>query len=414
MRGDDMKTIKLSEVVGKGYGDVWNSRCRYVIIKGSRASKKSKTTALWHIYHMMKYPLANSLVIRKTERTLKDSCFSDLRWAIHRLGVDHLWQCKMSPLEIVYKPTGQKILFRGLDDPLKITSISVDVGFLCWVWFEELYEILSEEDFDFVDESVRGELPEGYFKRITGTMNPWSDQHWVKARFFDTVDDNVLAVTKNYELNEWLGPDDLAMFEDMKKNRPKRYEVAGLGNWGITDGVIYENWRVEDLTEMIPTFANIYNGLDFGTTDPNALIRFDIERGQKKIYVFDEYYKGNVTFDELAPAIYEKVHREVVTCDSAAHQMIIELCSRGINAVGAVKGPGSVNFGIQWLQGYDIIVHKDCVNFIREISQYCWEKDKFGKPVNRPVDGNDHLLDALRYGAEPLMLQGNVSAAVRL
>ena len=156
--------VYLPDIVGRGYKTFWQSKQRYVIVKGSRASKKSKTAALWHIYMMMKYPLANTLVIRKTERTLKDSCYADLRWAIERLQVSHLWQAKQSPLELIYKPTGQKILFRGLDDPLKITSISVTVGILCWVWFEELYEILTEEDFNYVDESVRGYMPECFFK----------------------------------------------------------------------------------------------------------------------------------------------------------------------------------------------------------------------------------------------------------
>lgn len=118
--------VKLPEVVGKGYGTFWRWKGRYRAVKGSRASKKSKTTALWYITNMMKYPDANTLVVRKTYRTLKDSCFTELKWAIHRLGVDAFWDIKESPLEMTYKPTGQKIYFRGLDDPLKVTSITVD------------------------------------------------------------------------------------------------------------------------------------------------------------------------------------------------------------------------------------------------------------------------------------------------
>ena len=127
--------IYLPDVVGKGYKNFWNFKGRYRIVKGSRASKKSKTTALWIIYNMMKFQDANTLVIRKTFRTLKDSCYTELKWAINRLHVDHLWDCKESPLEMTYKPTGQKIYFRGLDDPLKVTSITVEHGFLCWMFF---------------------------------------------------------------------------------------------------------------------------------------------------------------------------------------------------------------------------------------------------------------------------------------
>jgi phage terminase large subunit len=147
--------ISLQSIVGKGYAEYWHCKCRYRVCKGSRASKKSKTTALWIVCNMMEYKEANTLVIRKTYRTLKDSCFTELKWAIHRLQVDSFWEIKESPLEMTYKPTGQKIYFRGLDDPLKVTSISVDIGVLCWLWIEEAYEITKESDFDVIDESIR-------------------------------------------------------------------------------------------------------------------------------------------------------------------------------------------------------------------------------------------------------------------
>jgi phage terminase large subunit len=129
--------IRLPELIGKGYKDFWNFKGRYRVCKGSRASKKSKTAALFFIYSIMKYPGANLLVVRKVFRTLKDSCFTDLKWAINRLQVQEYWDIKESPLEMIYKPTGQKILFRGLDDPMKITSITVEVGSLCWAWINK-------------------------------------------------------------------------------------------------------------------------------------------------------------------------------------------------------------------------------------------------------------------------------------
>ena len=199
------KKVNLPEVVGKGYGSFWNFKGRYRVVKGSRASKKSKTTALNCIARIMEYPQANLLCVRKTYRTLKDSCFTELKWAIHRLGVDAWWDAKESPLEMTYKPTGQKILFRGLDDPLKVTSITVEVGVLCWLWIEEAYEIGSEADFDTLDESIRGEVPPGLFKQITLTFNPWNERHWLKRRFFDAAQDSdILAMTTNYTCNEWL------------------------------------------------------------------------------------------------------------------------------------------------------------------------------------------------------------------
>lgn len=131
---NQIKTISLKSTVGKGYFNFWNFKGRYRVCKGSRASKKSKTTALNIITRMMEYPEANTLVVRKVFRTLKDSCFTELKWAINRLGVQAYWEIKESPLEMTYTPTGQKIYFRGLDDPLKVTSITVEIGYLCWCW----------------------------------------------------------------------------------------------------------------------------------------------------------------------------------------------------------------------------------------------------------------------------------------
>lgn len=167
-----LNKIYLPKVIGKGYKNFWKFKGRYRVVKGSRASKKSTTTAMNLIFNIMKYEKSNALVIRKTYRTLRDSCFAQLKWAISRLGVNHLWKQTLTPLELTYIPTGQKILFRGLDDPLKITSVSVENGYLCFLWIEEAYEISSEDDFDMLDESIRGEVPKGLFKQITITLNP--------------------------------------------------------------------------------------------------------------------------------------------------------------------------------------------------------------------------------------------------
>ena len=406
--------VYLPNVVGKGYKDFWSFKGRYRVVKGSRASKKSKTSALWFITNIIKYEGANLLVVRQTGNTLKGSCFTELKWAINRLQVAGYWKITENPLEMTYLPTGQKIYFRGLDDPLKVTSITVETGVLCWMWIEEAYEIMDEHAFDILDESIRGEVPEGLFKQITITFNPWNEHHWLKARFFDVVNQDILAMTTNYMCNEWLDEADLRLFEDMRINRPKRYEVAGLGNWGISDGIIFENWHVEDLSDEISAFSNVYHGLDFGATDPNALISIDVEMGQKVIYVFDEYYQAGITLDVLSNEVKKRVKSRFVTCDSAGKQHIMELNNRGVWALPAIKGPDSITHGIQWLQGFDIVVHHKCENFIKEISAYTWAKDKYGQFLDKPEDRNNHLLDALRYACEPLYNQGQLGSAKRL
>lgn len=355
---------------------------------------------------MMKHPGANTLVVRKTYRTLKDSCYTELKWAVHRLQVDNLWDFKESPLEATYKPTGRKIYFRGLDDPLKVTSITVDNGCLCWMWIEEAYEIMKEKDFDMLDESIRGEVPEGLFKQITLTFNPWNEHHWMKKRFFDCEPDtDILAITTDYRCNEWLDEADLRVFQRMKKNNPRRYAVAGLGGWGIIDGLVYENWREAYFTlEQIKKDFIIQSafGLDFGyTNDPSAFFVGFIDIHNQKIFVWDEMYREGLSnksiFEEITSMGYGK---ERIRADSAEPKSIDELKGYGLRVKGADKGRDSVNSGIQFIQDFEIIIHPRCVNFLTEISQYTWDTDKFGKKLNVPIDDFNHLMDAMRYALE--------------
>lgn len=394
--------ISLSKTIGKGYNKFWNSKKRYVVCKGSRGSKKSKTTALWHIVKLMQYPLANALVVRKVERTLRDSCFSDLKWAIHKLGVDAYWKATTSPMELTYTPTGQKIIFRGLDDPLKITSISVPVGFINFVWIEEAYEINKESDFDMIDESIRGQLPDGYFKRITVTFNPWNERHWLKARFFDNPSEDTLSMTTTYQCNEWLDESDLKLFEEMKKRNPRRYQVAGLGNWGVTEGIVYENWKEEVFTLSEVKNCVTVAGLDFGyTNDPSALFVGFLNTSEKKLYVWDELYKKGLSNKRIYEEILEMGYsKERITADSAEPKSIDELKGYGLRVSPAKKGKDSILNGIQWIQDLEIIIHPRCVNFLTEIGSYTWKEDKFGRKLNEPVDDANHLMDAMRYALE--------------
>ena len=409
MTNSKINKVYLPDCVGKGYKKFWNWKGRYRVCKGSRASKKSKTTALWNIVNLMKYPEANLLVVRKTFRTLKDSCFTELKWAINRLGVADFWDIKESPLEMTYKPTGQKIYFRGLDDPLKVTSITVQHGYLCWMWIEEAYEIGNEADFNMLDESIRGALPpeSKLFKQITLTFNPWNEHHWLKKRFFDSPDDETLAMTTNYTCNEWLDEADLKMFETMKKNNPRRYQVAGLGDWGIVDGLVYENWEEKafslDEIRGLPGVRSAF-GLDFGyTNDPTALFCGLVDESNKTIWVFDEIYKKGMSNEAIAEAVIKAGYgKERIKADAAEPKSIDRLYLLGLQRIyKARKGRDSVNNGIDLISDYHIIIHPKCVNFITEISNYTWDTDsKTGKKINRPIDDFNHLMDAMRYAME--------------
>lgn len=407
----EVSRINLPDIVGRGYGTFWRFKGRYRVCKGSRASKKSKTTALWFIVNMMAYPQANTLVVRKTYRTLKDSCYTELKWAVHRLGVDAWWDFKLNPLEATYKPTGQKIYFRGLDDPLKVTSITVDVGCLCWAWLEEAYEVMSEDDFQMLNESIRGEVPAGLWKQWTITFNPWNEHHWLKKRFFDAEPSpDILAMTTNYMCNEWLDESDIRMFEDMKQRNPRRYAVAGLGGWGIVDGLVYENWREEafdiDQIRSQPGIVSAF-GLDFGyTNDPSTLFCGLLDKAGKRLFVFDEMYGNGMSNKKIADTVQEMGYgKERITADSAEPKSIDELKSLGLRVKAAKKGKDSVKNGIQWIQDLQIIIHPRCVNFITEISNYTWDKDKFGNKLNVPIDDFNHLMDAMRYGLEQFITE---------
>ncbi|MEG1869081.1 MAG: PBSX family phage terminase large subunit, partial [Clostridiales bacterium] len=386
--------------------DFWRFKGRYRVVKGSRASKKSKTTALNMIVRLMKYEEANLIVIRKTFRTLKDSCFKELRWAINRLGVVDKWGIKESPLEMTYLPTGQKIYFRGLDDPLKITSITVDTGSLCWGWIEEAYEILMEKDFDILDESIRGKTETNVFKQWTLTFNPWNEHHWIKGRFFDAKDDpDIFTKTTTYQCNEWLDAADLKLFEKMKKNNPRRYQVAGLGNWGIVEGLIYENWREESFDiDAIRAQQGIISvfGLDFGyTNDPSALFCGLLNQKSEKLYVFDEMYQTGLSNKKITETIKSMGYgKERIIADSAEPKSIDELKGLGLRVKGAKKGSDSIRHGYQWIQDLEIIIHPRCVNFLTEIGNYTFALDRFGNKTNAPIDDFNHLMDAMRYALE--------------
>lgn len=398
--------VYLPDIVGGGYGRYWNSTKRYRVLKGGKGSKKSATTALNFIFRLMKHPESNLLVVRAVFNTHKDSTFAQLKWAQEKLKVSHLWQNNVNPLEMTYIPTGQKILFRGFDDVLKLASTTVPKGYLCWVWLEEAYEIKSESDFDKLDLSMpRGNVPKGLFKQTTLTFNPWNKEHWLKKRFFDKDDPTVDTFTTNYMVNEFLDETDRKVFERMKNENPRKYAVAGLGEWGISEGLIYERWDILDfdrtrLGEGEEWQYRAFFGLDYGyTNDPTAFIAFYANPIKKEIYIFDEHYEIKMLNSDIAEMIKRKgFAKERIRADAAEPKSNDDLRRLGIQRIQpSVKGKDSVINGIMAIQEYMIYVHPSCKNTIAELSSYCYKKDKQEHGLNEPEDENNHLMDALRY-----------------
>lgn len=402
------KKIYLPDIIGGGYGRFWNDTSRYRVLKGGKGSKKSSTTALNYIYRLMKYKDSNLLVVRAVANTHRDSTFAQLKWAINRLGVGHLWKCSVSPLEMVYIPTGQKILFRGFDDVLKLASTTVERGYLCWVWIEEAFELPNESDFDKLDMSVpRGDIPGTLFKQTTLTFNPWSAEHWLKKRFFDKTDPYCTTYSTNYFCNEFLDVTDRAVLERLKEQNYRKYAVAGLGEWGISEGLVYENWEEKEFdpdtlgadTGTAWQYRSFF-GLDYGyTNDPTAFIAFAADPIHKEMYIYDEHYEKKMLNSDIAKVITEKGYsKERIRADAAEPKSNDDLRRLGLShLLPSVKGKDSVLNGIAKICEYKIFVHPRCKNVIKELSSYRYDTNSSGDGVNKPIDRDNHLMDAMRY-----------------
>lgn len=425
--------IDMKQVVGGGYDEFWKFRGRYRLVKGGRGSKKSSTVALWYIYHMMlfwyKFHIqVEMLCLRAYFVNHADSTYAQLKWAINRLGVGHLWKCYRNPLHIKFLPSGGRILFRGLDDPEKITSIKSPNGHIAWVWLEEAYEVKSAQQFEKVNLSIRGVLPKPLFYQMTFTFNPYSDKTWLKSRYFDNVnpktgisdDGRIMAITRNFDCNEFLDEDFLAEMDMIRRLHPNEYNVVGLGNWGIQKGLIFTNWQIKNvlgkgaeapLANKIRILSEagftLRCGLDFGfTNDITAFVVCMVNTKQKEVYILDEIAGTGMTPKAIATAIVGKgalfASAEIVA--DSSNPMAIDLIRReGVyGIVRSVKGAGSVLAGIDNLRQFKIFVDPVCVMTRTELENYKWEVSKDDEEVflNEPMDEFNHCMDALRYAME--------------
>lgn len=408
----------LQKIFGKGYNDVIKSRKFYVVIRGGKGSKKSKTIALLLIMRMMQYDMANTVCIRKSYNALKDSMFTDLLWAMDRLGVTDFWEVRRSPMQLELKHTHQVILFRGLDKAEKLGGLTVRHGYLCWMWIDEFYEITDEEEFTKAMMGLRGYMPPetGLWKQVFCTFNPWSEHTWIKKRFFDEPHDNVLSKVTTYKVNEWLGPEDIARYDELRETNPRLASVICDGAWGIAEGLVYENWDIQafDVDELMrrPDVHETY-GLDFGyKVSYTAFIGVLVDPVARELWIFeDSIYRTGMTNLDIAKAItalgYENKR---IVADRAEQKSIYELKAGLLceetdewgetkvkryslpNITGAMKGNDSVTNGIARLQSYRMHVHPSCKNAIMELSSYYYEQDNEGRYTGKPHKDYDHCL----------------------
>lgn len=426
----EQKALSLSKIIGEGYRRFWNFKGRYRVVKGSRASKKSTTAALNLIYRIMTTPQANALVVRQTAATLKDSCFAQLRWAIERLGVADKWKYRVSPLELEYKDTEQRILFKGLDDAFKTTSVTVPKGVLCWLWVEEAYEI-DESDFNTLDESLRGEMPDGCFVQTTLTFNPWDANCFLKRRFFDIDSPEVLAITTTYHCNEFLSDTDLKMYELMKLTDPERYKVAGLGEWGLANGQFFDVWNADvHICEPfdIPEHWIKFRAADWGSAAPYCVLWFAVDY-DGNLWCYRELYgwggKPNVGTKETAQQVAEKICQVETQKENVQYGVLDSACWSNLGVTGPTiaeemnnileekklvtfgkcskgRAEGANQLRQRLIGSYDgeigqvpaIRFFNTCKHLIRTLPMLSHDKHN---PETYDTDGEDHAVDAAVY-----------------
>lgn len=397
------------EVSKKVFNQVYlpylNSEKRVQIFYGGSSSGKSFFLAQRVVLDVLQG--RNYLVIRKVEKTLRESAYNQIVGAIDFLKVKKLFKINESKLTITCKGNNSQILFRGLDDREKIKSIVPKKGPITDIWIEEATETV-QDDFKQLTKRLRGKSK--FKKRITMSFNPVLKTHWISKMFFkkwldnkSSYEDDIVSILKTtYKDNEFLEKDDREALES--EDDKYYYDVYTLGLWGVLKGAIFKNWRVEDLSHIVNTFDKRRFGLDFGFVKPAAMPCCHFDRIRKKIYIYDEIYVTETTNQQLAKLIIPKIGKDWVTCDSAEPKSITELQIEGVKAKAARKGPDSIRHGLKWLQGYEFIVDPQCQNAINEFTFYKWKEDKDGNIQDVPVDKFNHLIDGLRYGFEDDML----------
>lgn len=352
----------------------------------------------------------NYLVCRQVARTVRISVYPQIERVIRELGLLDYFTLNKSDAVITCK-NGYQIIFVGLDDTEKIKSIVPAVGSITDIWIEEATETERNTVKDLYKRQRGGD--ESIAKRMTLTFNPILQSHWIYEEYFKSVawadtqteykQDGLSILKTTYKDNYYLTEQDR---HDLENEKDKyRYDVYTLGKWGILGHVIFTKWRVEDLTGMAEQFTNHRNGLDFGfSADPAAGWFAHYDKAHKRIYIYDELYQRGLTNDKLAHELQAKLDSSsYIICDSSEPKSIAELQGYGINATGAKKGKDSILHGIQWLQQQEIIIDSKCVNTKNEISTYHWQEDANGNALRKPVEKNNHLIDAGRYAHEPDM-----------
>ena len=397
--------MKVNVQANPCFKEVDRSRKRYIVMKGSAGSGKSVDTAQNYILRLMKDPGRNLLCVRKSDVTNRDSSLAELQSAIFRMFGEQYkkyWYINSSNMLLECKSNHNQVIFRGVNDDKqreKLKSITFKRGKLTDVWIEEATEI-TQSDFEIIDDRLRGELPAGQFYQIRLTFNPVSAHHWIKRVFFDRTDPDVLTHQSTYQGNRFI---DEAYHRRMLRRKevdPEGYQIYGLGEWGEVGGLILKNYVVEDFDREPERFDYMVNAQDFGFNHADCIGAVGFKDGElylcRELYIFE---RDTEEIIQLAEGKFEK--HLTMYCDSAEPDRIKMWKKAGYRAVPVKKEPGSVHAQIDYLKQHKIHIHPSCVNTIKEIQQWKWQRnEKTGEYLDEPVPFFDDAMAMLRYSIE--------------
>lgn len=412
-----MSDILLSEKIGSAFydvaHDVFHHGHTHYDFSGGRGSLKSSTVSVLVPLLLINNPGTHALVLRKVANTIRDSVYAQYIWAIGELGMAAYWEAKVSPMELIYKPTGQKIMFRGADDPMKIKSIKVPFGYIAVTHFEEKDQFSGRAEIrNILQSTMRGGSKYWNFESYNP---PISRDNWANKDSLEERADRLCHKSTYLQAPpEWLGEQFLAEAEHLKATDERAYQHEYLGIPVGTGGNVFDNLELREITdEEMSHFDHIYQGVDYGWfPDPFAFIRLHYDRARETIYLMDEIYQNKLTNEASGKIIIRRGYKDAyITCDSAEPKSVADYRAMGLPAKAAVKGPGSVDYGMKWLQRRKIVIdRKRTPNAYNEFVNYEYDRNKDGDIISGYPDENNHLIDATRYAVERISRRMGVIA----
>ena len=412
-----MSEIRLSEKIGPAFysvaKDVFEHGHTHYDESGGRGSLKSSFISIVVPLLLVNNPGTHALVLRKVANTIRDSVYAQYIWAIGELGMAAFWDAKVSPMELIYKPTGQKIMFRGADDPMKIKSIKVPFGYIAVTHFEEKDQFSGRAEIrNILQSTMRGGSKYWNFESYNP---PISRDNWANKDSLEERPDRLCHKSTYLQAPpEWLGQQFIDEAEHLRETDERAYQHEYLGIPVGTGGNVFDKLELREITDAeVAAFDHIYQGVDWGYfPDPFAFIRLHYDRARETIYLLDEIYENKLSNEQSAQMILRKGYNDVrLICDSAEPKSVADFRAMRLSAFEAIKGPGSVEYGMKFLQRRTIVIdRKRTPHAYDEFVGYEYERNKDGDIISGYPDANNHLIDATRYALEPVSRRMGVIA----